>query len=352
MGAQELSEGAGGPSTGASRARARASSTGRPPGVRSGAVSTGYDGYAGYRRVTRSVEAADGTTLSYHTHLGPDGAAGEAELAGRRTVLLSNGIGTSENFWRYLVDALSGDHRVVHWDYRGHGASGVARSGDYTLQTQADDLIRVTEAVMRGGKSGQPPVHVAFSMGVPVLMEAYRRRPELVPAMVLIAGAPDAPWNDVGLFRLPGFLPLVRRSLRAARPLLPLLRPVWGAAVDVRVVYPVGRLTGQLRSRADRADIAEFMLALKRMDLGAYLETLVGLFDADATDVLPKVAVPVLILGAENDTMFPLQQVERMRDALPHARWHLVRDTGHGTLIEAGQEVAGQVRGFLQEVPA
>lgn len=314
-------------------------------------MATGYRGYHGYRRVTRSLQSADGTSISYHTHLGPAGSEDEAALAGQRALLLSNGIGTSENFWRHLVDALSGDHRVVHWDYRGHGFSEVASGGDYSLETQADDLIRVTEAVMQGGRSGAPPVQVAFSMGVAVLMEAYRRRPELVPAMVLIGGAPDAPWNQEGLFRLPGFGALFRRSLRAARPLLPALRPVWKAALDPRVVYPAGRFTGQLRSRAERSDVAEFMVALKRMDLAAYWATLIALFDADANDVLPRVKVPVMILGAENDTLIPLRQVERMRDALPHARWHLVRDAGHGTLIEAGPEIAQHVRSFLEETP-
>lgn len=306
----------------------------------------------GYRKVTRSLEAADGTPISYHTHLGTAGE--EGALGERRSLLLTNGIGTSENFWRHLVEALAADHRVVHWDYRGHGSSGVARSGDYSLKTQADDLVRVTEAVMRGGRPGlgsEPPVQVAFSMGVPVLLEAYRTRPELVPCMVLIAGAPDAPWNREGVFKLPGVGAAVRGALRGARPLLPALRPLWRAVLNPRLIYPAGRLTGQLRSRAGREDIAEFMTALRRMDLGAYWGTLSALFEADAGDVLPRVKVPVLILGAENDTMIPLRQVERMRDALPHARWHLVRDAGHGTLIEAGPEIAGKIRDFLGEAP-
>jgi len=307
----------------------------------------------GYRKVTRSLEAADGTPISYHTHLGT--AGDEGALDARRPLLLTNGIGTSENFWRHLVEALSADHRVVHWDYRGHGSSGVAKGGDYALRTQADDLIRITEAVMRGGRAGTataPPVQVAFSMGVPVLLEAYRVRPDLVPCMVLIAGAPDAPWNREGVFKLPAVGAAVRGALRGARTLLPGLRPLWRAALNPRLVYPAGRLTGQLRSRAERQDIAEFMAALRRMDLGAYWGTLIALFDADAGDVLPQVKVPVLILGAENDTLIPLRQVERMRDALPHARWHLVRDAGHGTLIEAGPEIAGKIRDFLREAPA
>lgn len=313
---------------------------------------TGYGPGVAYRKVTRSVEAVDGTAISYHTHLGT--AGDEGALVERRSLLLTNGIGTSENFWRYLVEALSADYRVVHWDYRGHGSSGVAKSGDYALRTQADDLVRVTEAVMRGGRPGAgaaPPIQVAFSMGVPVLLEAYRARPDLVPCMVLIAGAPDAPWNREGVFKLPGVGAAVRRALKGAKPLVPALRPLWRAVLNPRLIYPAGRLTGQIRARAERQDIAEFMAALRRMDLGAYLGTLSALFDADAGDVLPQVKVPVLILGAENDTLIPLRQVERMRDALPHARWHLVRDAGHGTLIEAGPEIAAHIRDFLGEPP-
>ncbi len=47
-------------------------------------------------------------------------------------MLLTNGIGTTENFWRHLVAELRRDHRTVHWDYRGHGASERSASGDYS----------------------------------------------------------------------------------------------------------------------------------------------------------------------------------------------------------------------------
>lgn len=110
------------------------------------------------------VLAADGTPLSFHTH---GDAAGPA-------VLLTNGIGTTSNFWRFLIADLQVDHTVVHWDYRGHGQTPVAASGDYSLQTHADDLARVTRKVM--DRDGRPPVHVAFSMGVAVLLELYRNQ--------------------------------------------------------------------------------------------------------------------------------------------------------------------------------
>jgi len=39
-------------------------------------------------------------------------------------LVLSNGIGTTIRYWRYVEDYISDITDVVVWDYRGHGRSG------------------------------------------------------------------------------------------------------------------------------------------------------------------------------------------------------------------------------------
>lgn len=303
-----------------------------------------------YHKVTRFISAADGTRLAYHTHLG-DPASGESEeaLAARPAVLLTSGIGTSENFWRYLVGALASEYRVVHWDYRGHGSSERAASGDYSIQAQVDDLIRVTEAVMANGQRGLPPIQVGFSMGVAVLLELYRRRPELVPALVLLAGGPDAPWAGTLPFRIPGATAAVQRAMSALTPVVPLAAPLVRWLLSSPFVYPAGRMLGLLRKRAPREDIDQFMHALCSMDTLAYWHTLRALMGARASDVLPRVKVPVLVVAASHDILVPRSEVERIREALPSARYLLVEDAGHATLLEAGPEVAAEVTRFVRK---
>ena len=279
-----------------------------------------------YRRSTRFVTAPDGTRVAWHTHFGnlrEDTA--DAELVDRRTVLLTNGIGTTENFWRYIVSSLEQDHRVVHWDYRGHGGSENSLSGDYRIPVHVDDLERITEAVMASG-DGRPPLQVAFSMGVRVLLELYRKRPDLVPAMTLIAGTPGAPGSGRDSLTARVALSATRGFFRAATP---------------------GRAVGALRPRAPRSDIEEFMKALRRMSPEAYWYTLRGLAEGHAWDVVARVRVPTLIIAARDDTLVPLSEMERLRDALPHAHWMRVDDAGHAGLLEAGTEIAEAVRGFL-----
>ncbi|MFP2930806.1 alpha/beta fold hydrolase [Pyxidicoccus sp. 3LG] len=300
-----------------------------------------------YRRTTRFVIAPDGTRVAWHTHVGNlKEESADAELLDRPTVLLTNGIGTSENFWRYIVANLEQDHRVVHWNYRGHGSSEDSRNGDYHVPVHVDDLERVTEAVMARG-NGKPPHQVAFSMGVRVLLELYRRRPDLVPAMTLIAGAPGAPGSGTDRLTPRVLLSATRGIFQATTPALSLVAPVAHAVLASRFAYPLGRAMGALRPRAPRADIDEFLRALRRMSPVAYWYTLRGLWEGHAWDVVPHVRVPTLIIAARDDTLVPLSEMERMRDAMPHAHWMRVDDAGHAGLLEAGTEIADAVRGFL-----
>lgn len=302
-----------------------------------------------YRRLTRFVTAPDGSRIAYHTHVGhaPEGEA-EPALAARPAVLLTNGIGTSENFWRYIISDLEQDHRVVHWDYRGHGRSELSATGDYALRAHVDDLERVTEQMMARGDS-RPPHHVCFSMGVRVVLELYRRRPELVPAMTFIAGSPASPDPSAWLIPLPGAHATLARAFRTLTPLVPRVAPLVHEFLSSRLAYPFGRATGLLRARAPRADILEFMLALRRMDPLAFWMMMRGLMEAPPSwDVLPTIRVPTQIIAAKNDLLVTLREMERMRERLPAAEWLLVEDAGHAGLVEAGTEIAEAVRAFRQ----
>lgn len=286
------------------------------------------------------VEAADGTPIAFHSH-------GRLE-ADARTVLLTNGIGTTENFWRFLIAELEGNYNVVHWDYRGHGSTGPSVSGDYSIRTQADDLGRITRKVMEGGKP--PPVHIAFSMGVAVVLELYRAEPGLFRALGLIAGAPDAPGTGTWLFKLPGSLAAAQAVAALATPAVPWLAPAVKLLLRSKLAYPAARVMGVIQPHAPRHDIDEFLLGVSRMDPLAYWMTLRGLLEASASDVLPTVSAPVLIVGAAKDMLMPAKQLEDMRRALPQASFVMIAGAGHAGLVEQGPQVAAAVRGLLDQI--
>jgi pimeloyl-ACP methyl ester carboxylesterase len=287
--------------------------------------------------------AADGTRLAWYLHGAPGAGA---------PVVLTNGLSTSENFWMHVVAALAPRLPVVHWHYRGHGASGAAGAAGYTIETHSRDLEAVVRAAQAATAAARAPVHVAFSMGVIVLLELYRRRPDLVGAMVLIAGGADHPYATSRAFRVPGARRAVRAALAAAAPLVPRLSPVLRRASESRALFPLARATGAIGRGAPRAEVERFFRTVGAMDHRAYWETLRSLMDARASDVLPSVRVPVLIVAPERDVMALRGDLEALRRGIPDAEWWLVPGTGHAVLLEEGPLVAERVRAFVERVVA
>jgi pimeloyl-ACP methyl ester carboxylesterase len=297
------------------------------------------------KRTTRFVSGRDGTSIAWHAHDGKPKAT-----APRSTLLLTNGLGTSEGFWRHLVHAFAHDNLVMHWDYRGHGQSAPATTGDYSIRTHADDLARVTEAVLEQ-TGGPAPVHVGFSMGVTVALELYRARPDLVGSLILLGGPADAPYASSFPLRLPGVLPLVRKALALLEPMALMGAPAFHALATSRLAYPIARTLRIVEPTAPREDIEGMALALTRMDARAFWSSMVSLMGAHASDVLPTVRVPTLVIGAAHDKFVPKKQIRQLETLLPDARSLMIERAGHGILVEAGPEVAAAIRRFLESRP-
>ncbi|MCC4114743.1 alpha/beta hydrolase [Aromatoleum toluclasticum] len=83
--------------------------------------------------------------------------AGDPAAAG---VVLIHGGGQTRHAWRNAADALiDAGYRVAAYDLRGHGDSGWAPDGDYTLDAQTGDLRAVV------GRFASPPAIVGASLG-------------------------------------------------------------------------------------------------------------------------------------------------------------------------------------------
>ncbi len=287
------------------------------------------------------VLAADGTRVAWHAH-----GAGES-LRDKPAVLLTNGLSTTPNFWKHVVRALADDHRVVHWDYRGHGESERARSGSYTIATHADDLRRVTEAVRAAGTDAGAPVQIAFSMGVTVLLEMLRRTPTNARALVLIAGGADHPYASSRLLRLPGAKAALHGGLRAAAPVVPKIGPIAKRVARSKALFPLSQRLGAIGRDAPRDEVEHFFRTVGAMDLRAYWESLRSLMKARASDILARIEVPALVIAPERDVMATRADLEALRAAIPGAEWMLVPGTGHAMLLEAGELVARRIRDFV-----
>jgi pimeloyl-ACP methyl ester carboxylesterase len=90
------------------------------------------------------------------------------------------------------------------------------------------------------------------------------------------------------------------------------------------------------------------MRALTSMDPRAFWLSLRGLMAARGSDVLGRVRVPTLVAAAKHDLLIPRSQMLALHAGIPGARYVEIADAGHANLLEAGPEIAAQIRLFLR----
>lgn len=129
------------------------------------------------------IHTGDGVRIAYRLE-GPED---------RPVLLLSNSIGTDMHMWDGQMPALTKHFRVLRYDARGHGASGVP-AGPYALDRLGRDAVELLDALALAR------VHVlGLSLGGLVAQWLGIHVPERVDRLVLSNTAawlgPAAPWD-------------------------------------------------------------------------------------------------------------------------------------------------------------
>src|SRR4051812_31279273 len=224
--------------------------------------------------------------------------------------------------WRPQIAGLSDDFTVIAWDEPGAGRSSDVPAG-FGLAGYATALAAVVQTL------GSPAHVCGVSWGGTVVLELYRRRPELVATLVL--ADTYAGWK--------GSLP--EHELRAR---------VAGVErmLDAPAEKPHPTFPGLFAGEPPR-HIAELLDAVAadvrpeslRVALGAIAE-------AALRDVLPRIAVPTLLVWGELDACSPLRVARQFARAIPHAELLVIPGAGHMSNLERPDEFNAAVRDFCR----
>ncbi|MER7537108.1 alpha/beta fold hydrolase [Streptomyces sp. NPDC097704] len=113
-------------------------------------------------------------------------------------VLLLHGLMGHAGHWSRAVRRLTGGHRIVALDQRGHGASEKPAGGPFTREAYVADAAAVVEQLGLG-----PVTLVGHSMGALTAWQLAAERPDLVRALVIcdmrasaLGAASQRAWQD------------------------------------------------------------------------------------------------------------------------------------------------------------
>lgn len=287
---------------------------------------------------TRRVKSFDGTAIAYH--------ATRAPFKGAPAIVLANGLGGPHIAWREQIDFFLDRYQIVTWDYRGLYGSDRPAEGDgaagYAVERHVCDLqaILAAEGIERASLIG-------WSMGVQVVLEAFRRLRGVARNLVLLSGTFGRPLDT--LSPLPGarvFLPSLVRAARHAHGFA--TQMTRRAAGQPEFAAGLKRM-GLIGSTLDDEVFEELLHAFGQLDMEGYLRNLRALGEHTAEDVLETIDVPVLVIAGDRDTFTPPSLAQAMARRIRGASLLVVRGGTHYTAVEFPELVNLRIERFFRE---
>lgn len=279
----------------------------------------------------RLIITRDGTRL-YAESFGDPGAT---------PLVLSDGLGCNGSFFAYLVPHFRRFMRVIRWNYRAHGQSEVPDDpARMTVDDCVEDLFEVCDAF-----GIQRAVHLGYSMGVEVVLDAAHRRPERMVAMILACGSPGRlPDTFHGNTLMRSFLPLFYTLVtRYKGPMMRLAHRV----VPTHLMYLVSSISEFDGRLVEWPDMRPYLDHISALDLEAGANLLASAAEHDTRPYLADIRVPAFVIGAQRDSFAPYFLAEQMYETLPGAEMLGIRGATHSALLEQPDLVNLGIEEFL-----
>lgn len=278
--------------------------------------------------------ADDGTPLAFALGGPEDGPA----------LVCCNGVGVSTFFWDYVAEYFTPTQRVLVWDYRAHGASGVSPNlSQLTIADIANDLARVMTAA--GVERG---IILGHSMGCQVIFEFYRLFPHRTSALVPMLGAYGRPADT---FLDPRVGPSLFKAAYLVGTRLPKLMGM-GLRAGLRqpLTWQMTRRSGLVHpDLARKQDLDPYLDHMARLDPQVFLEFVRAAQNHDAGPILGQIEVPTLIVAGERDLFTPRHLSIEMAGRIPNAELLEIPRGSHAALIEQPELINLRLEKFIRE---
>jgi 3-oxoadipate enol-lactonase len=236
-------------------------------------------------------------------------------------VTLTHPLGATLALWDDLVPALTKHYRVLRYDVRGHGGSGIP-PGPYTLEQMAGDLEELLRSL------GIPETHfVGVSMGGLIGMTAALSHPRLIRSLVLC---------DTTACYGPGLRPMWEDRIRIAET-EGMTAALVEKTMDIWFTPPF---------RSQRKDIVDRIAAmLERTDPRGYAAAIRAIGFVDLTARIAAIACPTLVVVGEQDPGTPPTMARVIHERIPGARLLVLSGAAHCAVVEAGGGFLPQLLG-------
>lgn len=258
----------------------------------------------------------DGLDLSYSV----------SGIGNETSIVLIHGFPFSREMWNPQVEFLEKKYKVITYDLRGHGKSGVG-DGQYFMESLVDDLITLLDHLKISTS-----VICGFSMGGYIALRALERNPEKFKGLILADTKSEADSNEAKLKRYAGL------KLIKSKGIAPFADGFLKGSLAPETITAKPALVENLRS-----------IILANHPIGICGALLALASRTETTAVLSKIGVPTLILVGEKDAITPPSVSAMMKEKIPGSQLEIISRAGHLSNLENPEEFNLILKDFLSK---
>lgn len=287
----------------------------------------------------QTIRGVDGANLYVETY----GAPGSPPL------VLTHGWGLDSTIWFYAKRHLTEHYRVIVWDLPGLGRSEVKSKNAIGLSQFAANLKSVI-----GLAEGPPVVLVGHSIGGMTIQTLARDDPgffnQQVAGAVLLNTTHTNPLDTMILSGLVKALrhPVLEPVMRLAMWLQPL---AWLAAWQSYFsgsAHMANRLG--FGRYVTRSQLEHTTLLATRNPPGILAAGNLAMFRWDATQALPGITTPVLVIAGDMDIVTKQEASETISGTIPQGRLQVVEGVNHMGFLECSDVYNEAIADFAASV--
>jgi len=243
-------------------------------------------------------------------------------------LLLIHGFPLNLEMWRPQIEDLSKHNRVIAVDLRGHGHSPPT-PGPYSMDLLADDCAAVLDTL----GADEPVVVCGLSLGGYVSFALYRRRPQLISALILAATRPGSDSDQAKALR--------EKTIADTKLHGP--QPVLDNMLKILLAPDTYKLKPELVKNL--ADI------ISLTSTEGILSALEGMKDrSDSTIILGQINIPALIIHGAQDQIITLNESESMASGVKNSSLEIIPGAGHLPNLEQPEMFNSIVSDFLASI--
>ena len=238
-----------------------------------------------------------------------------------QTIVFTHGIGTNSNIWHAWKPILAPFFRLVCLDTRCVGRSSRHGAGfPYRFDLWADDIVEIADA------AGTEKFHLvgeAMAGTVALHLSGTKHRDRLLSLTTC-----SSPYRGADLPRVSD----------------------WKDRLNDKGVVAWSKIMMEQRFYANALSDAEYEWFAQEQGKGD-AAALIGwgdcLLQAELTEVLKQIAVPTLLLAADNSPYVTVDIASAMRKLIPKAELMVIPNSRHGLPYSHGEECALALLDFL-----